>query len=914
MHCFRVGVALVAISFIAGRAEAAVTNWEGVDWQNILATSPSFVNGSNQLVVPINETNLGIAWSEKLTPLFPASGVGSFRSGAAPYIETTFIDSLTASPMVFTEHSSPIPGDGFAISCGASGPFYAVAWQNYKTGQQASFPFALRSAGLKSVKIVRVDLGIVFRIDVYFNGVQVLSSLQVTNTVVDPYIGDVYLAGIGTSGQQVVYTSFTAGLVDPSADVTVPVDLGGGYLEPSAGAAIATTADWSPFGVGQRVFEHSLFTTLPDALEATYTPFSDALKPPSTFLTNLLGNNFSFEIALGGTWSEGIEGDSEFAVYVFESPSGAGNASVRISYDSGSYEFALWDSSPSRLAWITDGTFATKFQVAVSIDASGNMEAKITRMNGAAIGTSFTLGPIASGLTNSNPHGFRAGFEGTPIRGRATAHVSNFVVDAPDNALYSFADQPYRQVADNILYRIGMANLAQNVFGFQAFLTNAAPIVQVFSAGGYTALPFTNWIINPITAMLSIASGVDLFGPGVSSNATLTGLLFSAASEGASWISIDPVNGQGIPTRFSDTLGQPVIPNRLHSNVVVVDSTPPILSSLSASQGGPNLIPGGTAVQGNLDFSVVVTDPSTGSGLAKYPVIHVDFSPIGINNGEDIQLSMYAGDGNEFRAHIALDSNTPCGPVAVLVSAEDDSGNVGQVIGSFEVNTAQAVVDVTLANVQLPINTTVTRWVQITLGSNGGSNPPIVVDMLVDFTDPDGIGIGNPLPANGTAIITMLPCGVGGSLSVISVKDPLHTLRRTNTLTYLGNNQYSGSAILLGGDANDDNVIDVLDFGVFASQIGQNVGANTFIGQVGPHADFSANGIVDTPDYTFISTQFLFVGDAPPGNWLLAPPRPKKAATVREMIAAGAWRAREFDLNRDGWVEYQEIVDWLSKR
>jgi hypothetical protein len=914
MHCFRVGIALVVLGLLTGRTEAAATSWEGVDWQNLLATSPSFVNGSNQLVVPINETNLGIAWSEKLTPLFPASGVGSFRSGASPFFETTFIDNLIANPMVLTEHSSAIPGDGFAITCGASGPFYAVAWQNYKTGQQASFPFALRSAGPKTVRIVRVDLGLVFRIDVYFNGVQVLSSLQVTDTVINPYIGDVYLAGIGTAGQQVVYSSFAAGLVDPTPDAFVPVDLGGGYLEPSAGAAFATTADWSPFGIGQRVLEHSILTTLPNVLEATYTPFSDALKPPSTFLANLLGSNFSFDIQLGGTWSEGAEGESEFAVYVFESPSGAGNASVRVSKVAGAVEFSLWDSSPSKLTWMADSTFATKFQVEVSIDVAGNMEATITRMNGSSIGTSFTLGPITSGLTISNPHGFRAGFEGTPLRGRATVQLSNFVVNTPENALYAFSDNPYRQVGDNILYRIGMANLAQNVFGFQAFLTNVAPAVQTFSVGGYTALPFTNWIINPITAMLSIASGVDLFGPGVSSNATLTGLLLYAASQGASWIQIDPANGQGIPTRFSDTLGQPVVPNRLHSNVVVVDSTPPVLSSLSASQGGPNLMPSGTAVQGYLDFSVTVVDPSTGSGLAKYPVIHIDFTPVGTNNGEDIQMSMYAGNGNEFRAQIVLDSNTPCGPVAVLVSAEDDSGNVGQVIGGFEVNTAQAIVNVTLANVQLPVSTTVSRWVQITLGGSGGSNPPIVVDVVVDFTDPDGVGIGNPLPANGTATVTMLPCGIGGSLSVISVKDPLHTLRRTNALTYLGNNQYSGSASLLGGDANDDNVIDVLDFGVFASQVGVNVGANTFIGQAGPHSDFSANGIVDTPDYTFISTQFLFVGDPPPGNWLLAPPNPKKAASVREMISAGAWRAREFDLNRDGWVEYQEIVNWLAKR
>lgn len=908
-------------SIAALSAQAAVTPWQGVDWQNRLGAAPSFVNGSGHLVVPINETNLGIAWSEALTPLFPAFGPGSFRSGVAPFFQVSFLDTMAASPLIVTEHASPVPGDGFAVTCGASGGTYGIAWQNYKTGQQGSFAFALRSSGVKTVRVSRIDLGIAYRIDVHFNSMLVFSSLLPVDQVVNPYLGDVYLAGVGINGQHVTYTSFTAGLFDPGSDLETPIDLIGGYLEPSSnagasvfGTASASTSEWYLFGSGQRVREKSLTTTLADVDEATYTPFSDSRKKPGEYATPMLGRRFAFEIALSGAWSQNANDASEFGIFIYDTPAGPGDASVRFRSVSGDYEVSLWDSSPAKQSSQVDSTGATIFRVEVAISPTGTMGATVTRMNGNSIGTSFTLGPIASGLSAAGPHAFRAGFEtSTAIKGRAIARIMRFVADAPPNALYVYCDMPYVKPGDSILYRLGMANLAQPVYGFQAFLSNTLPASQTFSAAGYTGLPFTTHIINPITTTLWFASGVDFFGIGVLADATLAGIQFLGAAQGSARLLIQPDNGNAAPTRFSDTLGQPVIPERMHSNVVVVDGTAPGLSNLTASQNaGPNLIPSGTAIQGVLDISVKLTDG--GSGLSAYPTGVVDFAPIGTNSGEDVFFTMYSGDGNEFRAEVPITPTTPCGPAELRIHATDDSGNTGSTVGQFNVNTAQAVINVTLANVQLPINTTVTRWVRVTLGGTGGANPPIVADVLVAFTDPDGVGVGNPLPATGVAIVTHLPCGVGTALSVSSAKDPLHTLRKQAPLNYLGNNQYFAAVALMGGDCNDDNVIDVLDFGVFASQYGQAVGANTFIGQPPPHSDFSCNGIVDTADYTFIAAQFLSVGDPPPGNFLFERPTPKKRATVKELLAAGAKYAEEFDSNGDGWVEYWEIEHWLVKR
>lgn len=196
------------------------------------------------------------------------------------------------------------------------------------------------------------------------------------------------------------------------------------------------------------------------------------------------------------------------------------------------------------------------------------------------------------------------------------------------------------------------------------------------------------------------------------------------------------------------------------------------------------------------------------------------------------------------------------------------------------------------------------RGMEIYLGGTRTGNP-ILVQKKVTFT------------ANGHAIIVLTEQdGVprnNPNFNRVSVKDPLHTTRRTVPVTHLGGNRYEASVALKGGDANRDNVVDIVDFAPFAQQFGHNFGTpDSPLGTNSPHCDFSANGSVGTADYTFIVANFLLVGDLPPGSFLFEPQRPRKAELVIILLREGVALAPKMDLDGDGWVTYDEIAAFLA--
>jgi T5SS/PEP-CTERM-associated repeat protein len=184
-----------------------------------------------------------------------------------------------------------------------------------------------------------------------------------------------------------------------------------------------------------------------------------------------------------------------------------------------------------------------------------------------------------------------------------------------------------------------------------------------------------------------------------------------------------------------------------------------------------------------------------------------------------------------------------------------------------------------------------------------------VVEAVLEFNGRIGTGsIGVPCDA------------VDGVIwDCITARDRLHTLRRTQDLVLSGNQylaDFTGSEALVGGNLNDDQYIDVLDFGTYSSQFGMNVGADTDCSTPAPHGDISGNGTVDTGDFTFIQQNFLQTkeADCDCGSPLMAgdPAGPRSAISVAELIAMDMAELVVADLNADGMLDVLDMIAFIN--
>jgi len=180
---------------------------------------------------------------------------------------------------------------------------------------------------------------------------------------------------------------------------------------------------------------------------------------------------------------------------------------------------------------------------------------------------------------------------------------------------------------------------------------------------------------------------------------------------------------------------------------------------------------------------------------------------------------------------------------------------------------------------------------------------------VISFTSTGGV-------ATGTSTL-LVPCG---TYTCISARDTLHTLRSTVSMVDAGTQftaSFTGASnYLVGGNLNDDDYIDILDFGVFVGEFNTTayVDGNTTCATPFPHADITGDGLVDSGDYGFISLNFLDVADADCGCVMpMAANRgPITQISVRALKRRGMADLIKADLNHDGWLDLRDIQAFLA--
>jgi hypothetical protein len=208
-----------------------------------------------------------------------------------------------------------------------------------------------------------------------------------------------------------------------------------------------------------------------------------------------------------------------------------------------------------------------------------------------------------------------------------------------------------------------------------------------------------------------------------------------------------------------------------------------------------------------------------------------------------------------------------------------------------------------------------------------GSATPVTVEQTVTFSS--GLGMAT----------FDLPCD---DYDCITARDALRTLARTDSddfaivgSVYEANFTGTGSLdddALVGGNANGDGYIDILDFGAYIVQYGLTLGADTPCGTPAPHTDFDGDGTVGIDDFTFIQIGFFDESDVACGagpiladgsrlRGQLAGGRPLgeeptligpvSSISVAELRRRGMGELAEADLNADGMLDQNDMAAFV---
>lgn len=163
----------------------------------------------------------------------------------------------------------------------------------------------------------------------------------------------------------------------------------------------------------------------------------------------------------------------------------------------------------------------------------------------------------------------------------------------------------------------------------------------------------------------------------------------------------------------------------------------------------------------------------------------------------------------------------------------------------------------------------------------------------------------------------------GGAWECLTVRDKLHTLRSTAPDLFTADGalytasvtgpRSQGGHWLVGGNLNDDEFIDIRDFGVLFPMHLSLSNPDTPCGTPAPNANINGDGLVDLMDLV------IFVGNSLKGAepnccsvGTVAASGPIQSITVEELRQLGLEHMIAADVNRDGVLDMDDVATVLQ--
>ena len=485
-------------------------------------------------------------------------------------------------------------------------------------------------------------------------------------------------------------------------------------------------------------------------------------------------------------------------------------------------------------------------------------EVFVTGLGGAEGGT---LDPVTGEFMFST---FSSGSRVLMVRG-FTAPPSGGGGGTPPTPKLKLVSSPTVKVNDTFTVNVDIADLARSAVGAQARVNFDPAKVDFVSVAGGSAFPLV--IYNASTASsVTFATGILAGSGSGATSGNIAQLTFRAKTVLCGDAISAAFASSGFTNRVTDNAGQPITFTP-EANVSVTS-----LAGFSVS-GAPALVSGKACDAGYL-----------GAALAAF----TGAAPSAVDScGTSLSVSVQVTLPDNTTQN-SIPARFPIGTSTVVWTASDAAGNSASETRTVQVDDRQVLTVAAAVTGTSAGDSTRVMNMTYSGGPSGGQSASIP---MVNAS-------GN---ASGSVDVDITPAIASGP-ACASIKDLAHSLRKTASGFGTSGTKWTVDfGGLTQGDSNNDDLVDILDFGHYVGD---------YAGSAAPAArsNFDGDGDVDTADYTFISGNFFQMGVACSNAHHGAP---RSSVTVKDLRRMGMGELAVADINRDGRIDQADIVAFM---
>ena len=426
--------------------------------------------------------------------------------------------------------------------------------------------------------------------------------------------------------------------------------------------------------------------------------------------------------------------------------------------------------------------------------------------------------------------------------------------------------------------------VGREIIGAQFFLSYDSSTLSVISVQPGSVLgtgsPFTtelNEQVDPVAGTIDYLVSISFGQIGTRVPGTVALITFQAMAECTSSLTYRLAGPNGEPNLLVTNGGGDLEPALIDLGTLSIDADPPVLSPC------PD------------DFNLS-PDPGGFTAIATWA------TPTATDTCDAGQIEVVCDppSGSAFDA----------GSTLVTCTAQDSCGLEDECAFTVSVEQATLTVDVELS----PTMATGPFERCLTFDLWDCDGPPDAQHATIQETLTFVSGLS-------TVVLLDIP---GGAWECISARDELHTLSATAgdlstvdginfTASFVGN-PASGGHWLLGGNLNDDDFIDIRDFGIFFPFFLTVSSADTICGVLPPHANINGDGVIDLLDLVFVSGNSLQASEPPccGAGGAATTEGPIMSITVAELRRNKQFGMIAADVNHDGVLDINDIISVIS--